>query len=178
MQRRFAIFGLLLFTYACGGGSTTSPSTITSNSNTGSPNSKGSMSAVIDGKAWTATQGVSTASFAGGIFSIGGSDPNFILSFAVTANGTGTFVIPGADRTTGQPAAQAGNNALLIPVINGVAQPAWTADITKGSGTIVLTSLSTTGATGSFSFALAPSGASFGTAGTRIVSSGTFSVTF
>src|SRR4051812_21600709 len=162
-QLRFAVLAVLLFACACGGDGSSSTTSPSNSSSSTSPNSKGSMSAVIDGKAWTATQGVSTASFAGGIFSIGGSDPNYILSFAVTANGTGTFVIPGADRTTGQPAAQAGNNALLIPVINGVAQPAWTADFTKGSGTIVLTSLSTTGATGSFSFALAPSGAPFGT---------------
>jgi hypothetical protein len=171
---RFATFALLLFACACGGGgSSTSPS-----NSSGNPNSKGSMSAVIDGRAWTATQGVSTASYAGGIFSIGGSDPNYILSFAVTANGGGTFVIPGADRMTGQPAQQAGNNALLIPVVNGVAQPGWAADFTKGSGTIVLTSLSSSGAAGSFSFALAPSNATFGTAGSRLVSSGTFNVRF
>jgi hypothetical protein len=179
MRLRFATVALLLFACACGGGgSTTSPSNSSGNPNSGNPNSKGSMSAVIDGKAWTATQGVSTASYSGGIFAIGGSDPNYILSFAVTANGGGTFVIPGADRVTGQPALQAGNNALLIPVVNGVAQPSWVADFTKGSGTIVLTSISATGATGSFSFALAPSNAAFGTAGTRLVSSGTFNVNF
>src|SRR5438874_6378895 len=158
---RFATVALLLFACACGGGgSSTSPS-----NSSGNPNSKGSMSAVIDGKAWTATQGVSLATYSGGVFAVGGSDPNYILSFAVTANGSGTFLIPGADRATGQPAQQAGNNALLIPVVNGVAQPGWAADFTKGSGAIVLTSISATGATGSFSFALAPSNAAFGTEG-------------
>jgi hypothetical protein len=176
-QFRFVTLSLLLFACACGGGSSTSPSNPSTNT-TNNANSKGSMSAVIDGRAWTASQGVATASYAGGIFSIGGSDPSYILSFAVTANGGGTFQIPGADRATGQPAQQAGNNALLIPVINGVAQPSWVADFTKGSGTIVLTSISSAGATGSFSFALAPSNAEFGTAGSRVVSSGTFNVRF
>src|SRR6266571_683300 len=100
---RFATVALLLVAWACGGGgSSTSPSN--SSDSSGNPHSKGSMSAVIDGKAWTATQGVSTASYSGGVFAVGGSDPNYILSFAVTANGGGTFLIPGADRVTGQPA--------------------------------------------------------------------------
>src|SRR5262245_10966501 len=120
-QLRFATFTLLLVACACGGGSSTSPSNSSGNATSGNPTSKGSMSATIDGKAWTATQGVATASYAGGIFAIGGSDPSYILSFAVKANGGGTFQIPGADRQTGQPPDQAGNNALLIPVINNVA---------------------------------------------------------
>ena len=86
-----------------------------------------------------------------GIFAIGGSDPNYILSFAVVAAGGGTFVIPGADRQTGENAQSAGNNALLITVVNNVAQSGWAADFTKGSGTIVLTSLSAAGASIVFS---------------------------
>jgi hypothetical protein len=163
---------------ACGGGGSSPTGPSGGSTSSGSPNSKGSMTAVIDGKPWTATQGVATASYAGGIVSIGGSDPNYLLSFAVTVNGGSTYQIPGADRTTGQPPEQAGNNALLIPIVNGVAQPGWAADFTKGSGTVVLTSVSAAGATGTFSFALAPSNASFGTAGSRIVSSGTFNVKF
>jgi hypothetical protein len=173
---RIAPFLMLLCALqACGGGST-SPSSSASSSNNNNPNSHGSMSAIIDGRTWS-TNNVGTASFAGGIFSIGGSDPTYILSFAVVATGSGTFVIPGADRQTGQ-GSQAGNNALLIPVVNGVAQSGWAADITKGSGTIVLTSVTASGATGAFSFLLAPSSSSFGTAGTRAVTNGTFNVRF
>src|SRR5260221_3182278 len=145
-SRIAALLVLAFAINACGGSSTSpSPSGGSSTPPATNPNSKGSMSAVIDGKAWT-TNNVGTASYAGGIFAIGGSDPNYILSFAVVATGGGTFVIPGADRQTGANSQNAGNNALLIPVINNVAQSSWTADFVNGSGTIVLTSLSATGA--------------------------------
>jgi len=172
---RFSLIVLIVLSAGCGG-SSTSPSS-TGSGSSASAGSHGSMTAVIDGKTWKAT-GVSSASYSGGVFAVGGSDANYILSFAVVAAGGGSFSIPGADRKTGEPHESAGNNALLIPVVNKVAQPSWVADITKGSGTITLTSLTSKGASGVFSFLLAPSSANFDTPGSRPVTSGSFTITF
>jgi hypothetical protein len=53
-----------------------------------------------------------------------------------------------------------------------------TASYAGGIFSVVLTSLSATGASGAFSFSLAPSNSEFGTAGSRPVTNGTFSVKF
>ncbi|MEQ1868733.1 MAG: hypothetical protein ABL961_01775 [Vicinamibacterales bacterium] len=68
------------------------------------------------------------------------------------------------------------NGASLATRANGVATGAWNANVTGGSGSITLTSVSTTAASGSYSITLVPQ-AGTGAVGDRAVS-GTFNVTF
>ena len=127
------------------------------------------MSMRVDGTNWTATSGVFATS-SGGILSIGGSDPTWTLGFAVTASAAGTFVLPGAA------GAQSGNNALLVFTPNNNTTGSWAANLLQGSGTVTITSFTTTAVSGTFSFVVMP--ASGTASGARNVTNGTFTINF
>ena len=121
----------------------------------------GSMSARIDGSNWRATAAI-TANYQQGIFAAAGSDGTNTIGFAVATTAPGTFTI----------GATANVNALLTVTGSTIG---WQAVGTTGSGTLTISSLSATGASGTFSFVLAPVG---GAGATKTVTNGTFSVTF
>ncbi len=77
------------------------------------------------------------------------------------------------DSDTRQPTV---NNASLATRANGAATGQWNTNILGGTGTITLTTVSTTGATGSYSLTMLPQAGS-GATGNRVVE-GTFTVTF
>jgi hypothetical protein len=77
------------------------------------------------------------------------------------------------DAETRQPTV---NNASLATRANGVGTGQWNTNITGGSGSITLTSVSPAGAAGSYSFTMLPQAGS-GASGNRVVE-GTFTVTF
>jgi hypothetical protein len=154
-----------LLTFAACSGSSTA---VTDPTKTGGANVTplhGTMTASIDGSAWTAIA-ITTATYSNGVLAIGGADgsnPIRSIGLGLVTAGPGTFAIgalPGAA------------NALVSIGIG----PTWTANVIGGSGTITLTALSSTGATGSFSFtAVAAAG---GATGTHTVTSGAFNITF
>lgn len=122
----------------------------------------GSMTAKIDGGNWSASVAVA-ATYTGNILAIAGTDGNGrTIGFATVASAPGTTSI----------ATTVGANASLTIGAN-----AWSAGSTIGSGTMVITALTTTGARGTFQFVLSPV-ASSGATGTRNITEGTFDVTF
>ncbi len=111
-----------------------------------------------------------SATRSNGILSIAGTDPTWALALAVTASAPGTFVIPGAAGP------QAGNNALLLFTQNNTTTGSWAANAVQGSGTVIITSLTLTAVSGSFTFLAFP--ASGIATGARNVTNGTFTVDF
>jgi hypothetical protein len=156
------VIALALVTAACGGASTstTSPTNVG-----GTPVTPlhGTMTAVIDGSPWTAVA-ITTASYTSGIVAIGGADssnPIRSIGLSITAPTAGTYPI-----STGSA------NAVLSIGIG----PTWTANVLGGTGTVTLTSLSSTAAVGTFSFTAVP--AAGGAAGNHAVTTGAFNITF
>ena len=122
----------------------------------------GTMSATIDGNTWTAIQiaGVNN----GGVVAISGSDATLLaVGFAFVGQAAGTYTIG--------PASAA--NASVIDNLTTT----WTANSFQGSGTITVSTLTATGASGTFSYT-APLTSTTGTPATRVVTNGTFNVTF
>ena len=143
---------LAALTGACSGSNTTSPTTGTSNQ---------TMTALIDGSSWTAV--TVTASRSSDLISITGSDastPNRTIALSLVGSSIGTYTT-----STGS-----SNEELSI------SPGQWTANVLGGSGTITLTDLTTTGATGTFSFTAVTANAA--ATGTHAVTSGAFNVTF
>jgi hypothetical protein len=127
------------------------------------------MSAQINGAAWTATC-VATANFVAGVLAIGGSDganPIQTIGAGTAAGGPGTYPIGPPPGITN------GANGLLL--LGGTAS--WAADATKGGGTITINTLTSTAASGTFSFTLVAVPGTAAT-GTKTVTQGLFSVTF
>lgn len=147
---------LLLFSVACSGGDDgTGPETVLPT---------GSMSARIDGSTWNANLAVSAGS-SNGILAFSGTNGNVTMAIAVgIISGPGEFQIGPVGAVS---------NA-LITESNG---RSWHASQSVGNGTVRITSVSATGATGTFSFT-APAVASSGANGSRVVTNGTFDVKF
>jgi hypothetical protein len=153
--------GLLLAALGCGNdGDPTDPG---DNSNDPGSLPVGTFTARIDGQQWTAISPVAVA-YSGGILALGGANTQLAIGFAVIANAPGTYAI----------GPTSGTNALLT--VNSGGQT-WVAGSTGGSGSITLTALTSTGATGTFTFNLIPNGTS-GSTGTRAITDGAFNVTF
>ena len=137
------------------------------------PTGRGSMSAKIDGVPWTAIpQAIQVVRVAlpglpSGLLAVNGTDrfscPILLLTFAIPRV-VGTYALG--------PGATSGANASLGT--SNCAAGQWS-DGFGGSGSITLTTLTSTGAAGTFSFNLTPSP---GTTGTRVVTDGVFNVTF
>jgi hypothetical protein len=122
----------------------------------------GTMTASIDGSAWNAGLTVA-ATYQGNTFGIGGTDGTRQITIAVTdVTGTGTF-----DFGLGEAGA----------AIIAQGSESWTTTLTGGSGTLTISSINATGASGTFSFTAMPTPGS-GATSNRVVTNGTFSVTF
>ena len=153
------VLALLLLAVAACGKDATSPQNSVSNPVV---LAKGSMGARIDGAAWNATLAVSAVN-SNGIIAIAGNDGTHTLGFGLAANGTGTFTIGPLSAT----------NGLLIQ--SGGA--AWTANLARGSGTVTITSLTSTAVAGTFSFTLLPSPGTPANAN-KVISDGVFNIKF
>jgi hypothetical protein len=182
------IFSTLAGLLACSSGTTgtTAPTAQTSNTQAGNATSssssvatkpatpaasapaavggKGSISARVDGSAWTST--VTAAQYSNGSLIISGADtssPTRAFGLGVTAGAPGTY-----QATLPSPAASASWT---------VGSATWQASLVGGSGSVTITSLTSTGASGTFSFSLVPiPGTS--ASGNKTVTDGTFNVTF
>jgi hypothetical protein len=120
----------------------------------------------VDGAPVTATS--ITGTFANGILSVSGgaAASNTILAFSLTPSAAGVGAYPLGLLSP--------SNALIQ-----IGSPAagWQAGVGIGSGTISLTALSSTGASGTFSFSLAAVPGT-GATGAKSVTEGAFTVTF
>jgi hypothetical protein len=120
----------------------------------------------MDGNLVTATN--VTAAFVNGILTVGGGVPasniTFGLGLTPTAAQTGSYPLGPLSST----------NALLL-----VGNPAqgWSGGVGIGSGTVTITTFTSTGASGTFALNLAPVPGT-GSAGTKVITEGTFNVTF
>jgi Bacterial Ig-like domain (group 2) len=138
-----------------------------------SPSSRGSMTAIIDGVPFTAIA-VSAAKTAvsglpSGVLSVGGTNavtsPYLILDFTIPAE-VGIYQLgPGT-----VPSSSLHQNSTTTSMIWGTLNAG-------GSGTVTLTGLTSTSATGTFLLNLAGFAAS-GATGTKLATNGVFSVTF
>ncbi len=148
-SRAFAVAGLI-FATACGSSST-------------GPAANGSapMTAKIDGTAWSAPS--ASGSYGNGILAFAGANLQLgTIGVGVIASGPGTYAIG-----VGGP----GNASVSI------GGQAWSAAITGGSGSVTITSLTSTGAQGTFQFTAVPATGT-GASGNKVVTEGTFDVTF
>jgi Family of unknown function (DUF6252) len=180
LARVLSIGCVAVMVSACGGGSSSTSSstssTVTGPSSATCPGgNRGSMSAVINGTGWTATC-ITTASYAGGIVSLGATDGTQSIGLGLTTGGLGTYTMTPFDPLNPSPNTLIANGLVdLLP-----ASPAsWSANSgTPGSsGTLTLTALSAIGVTGTFSFtAVATPGT--GASGSKIVTNGVFNITF
>lgn len=158
--RSFLLSAALLLVTACGSDSsspTAPPPTLT----------HGTMSAVVDGKAWTATVGLSAA-YQNNILAFAGvaADKSTITIALAPLSGLGTYTISIGEAT----------NASYS--INGGALAQWQGvGGVGGTGSVVLTSLTATGASGTFSFELPPISNTAAT-GTKSITNGKFDLTF
>ena len=153
---------VLLVAPACGKKSNSPTSPSGSSSSSSGTVTQGTMTASINGTSWTSV--VPAAVQTGGFVSLAGSDGVTTLAFLVAATSPGTYTIPGTGSGIG-------NNALIT-----VGGASWTATFAQGSGTVKIDTLTSTSATGSFSFTLTPS--SGGATGTKTVTGGAFNVKF
>jgi Family of unknown function (DUF6252) len=158
---------------ACGGsgGSPASPSAPSGGGSTtptpGGTTPNGTLSATIDGVPWTATVSVQTQ-FNNGILSFAGGDNRQTLSIAVTANrGTGTYVAGVVDP----------QNIVVANLSTAGSAASWLSGPSLGTGSVTITSLTSTSASGTFTLTLAPSAGS-GATGNKALTNGVFNVTF
>jgi hypothetical protein len=156
---------------ACsGGGSGPSGPSSGSGSSGGTGASSASMAAQIGASSWHA--GPVIAVSAQGTINISGTDSaTFVVGFKVKASFTGTFPLPDC---TGPGGLDTGTNG--ASVVNFVGTQGWSTDCTH-TGSVTITSFSSTGASGTFAFTGAPSSGTQAT-GTLAVTNGTFSVAF
>lgn len=152
MRKRFAVavsFAMLLA--ACGSNEPTGPA----------PLANGTYRAKIDGADFNATS-AAVIGGAGGLYSLGGGNASGrTVGFAWIDAGPGTYVI-GTGATVGTHTYQG---------------QTWSASSAQGSGSIVVTTSTSTRVAGTFSFVLQPDVAS-GATGTRTVTQGVFDLTY
>ena len=147
------VLAAVLAVSACGKSSPTAPTL---------PN--GSMSAKIEGSSWAASEAI-VASFQSGVLSISGQDETRNVSFALFATAPGTY------------SASSGLTGLNLSVVELSTGKTWQAFFQSGTGTVTVTTLSATGASGTFTF-FAPATTTGGNTGNRNVTDGKFDVTF
>lgn len=118
------------------------------------------MSAKINGAAWSASAGLSAVFSSPNIVAVAGSDgAGRTLGFGLVATGPGTYAVGGLS----------GTNATYSE-----GSISYSAALNVGSGSVVVTSLSSTAAAGTFSFTVVQTG---GTA-TKTITEGSFNVKF
>lgn len=163
MKRTASVVLMTVILVSCGG-SSRSPT------GPGNPGSGGpaigvsTLTATIDGVPWTATGGTG-GGFNNQILSVTGLDSRQTLLFGLNMNrGLGTYVMTDTDPSA--------INALLALTPSGMA---WQAFGSFGSGTVTITTLTSTNAVGTFSFTLRGVPGT-GATGTKSIVGGTFNV--
>jgi hypothetical protein len=167
--RPWLLVGVLAMA-ACGGAtsSPTNPSTPAPAAPAGTH--RGTMSATVDGSRWDAVV-ISAAAIQGGVLRIAGQNsmtaPFVALGLAVPP-AVGTYSV--GPTTTASVAGSLDQAGTGVPTLQ------WNADGGAGSGTITLSTLTSTGASGTFSFNLVHIVTA--STGTRAITNGAFNITF
>ena len=152
------ILSMVLVVATAGCGSSSTPTTPT-------PTTTNAITAIMDGVAYNS--GSITAEIISGALtmsSLNVADTAQLRFFTAARVGTETI---GRSSTTG--IGYATVNAGLVTAV-------WAATPTLGSGTLTITTLTATGATGTFAFTASPLSGS--ATGSKVVTNGTFNVTF
>jgi len=150
----------MIFLSACDGNDNSSDPD--NNIPTNGTPTNGTMTATVDGNAWSAVQ-IATVKHNNGTVVVSGSDAAALaLAFAFVGQTPGTYSIG--------PTLPANGNVHNLATT-------WTASSQQGIGTIVVSTLSASSTSGTFSFT-APLASGNGTPATRVVTNGTFNVSF
>lgn len=173
---------LALVTAACGGSSPAAPSgsatqgggssggtsggtTAPGGTGGGTSATTGTFTALIDGSSFNGALGL-TAIHANNQLSVSGSNGQYTLQLIVIlSRGAGTYTFGSVD---------ASNVTTAALALNGTGQT-WIAGPTQGSGTITISSLTSTNVSGTFIVTLPPSAGGPAT-GNRVITSGVFNV--
>jgi hypothetical protein len=174
MVRYGILASILILSVACGG-STSSPSGSSGQIGSsgggsgGSGSGKGTLTALVDGVTYTGV--INAATLTNGSLNIASNNAALTLSvnFSTSGAAVGTTSINAASPLTMQVMTTSGSS------VTGV----WFASALGGSGTLTISSLSSSGASGTFSFVGIPSTTSgIPTVGNKTVTSGVFTATF
>lgn len=160
MYMRIALGVVLALTVACGGGNPPAPSGVSN---------LGTVTATIDGVSYTGA--VNTASSGNGTLRVSSNSADLTRSI--------NFAGPAAVGTTTVSLASALTMNVLTTTGTTVIG-SWGAAGNLGSGTLTVTSLTSTGASGTFSFSAppAPGGSGGQATGTKVVTNGSFTAQF
>lgn len=165
MLFRFVSFVVVLLTLAGCGSSPSAPddsNTTTPTTTGGVSTVTGSMSATINGAGWSAS-GAIVASNGGGLLVVSGADLSAqVVAFAILQPAPGTFPT---------------NNLTASNALVSIGSQTWQTNQSGSTGSIVITTLTSTGASGTFSFT-APAVPGTGASGTKTVTNGAFNVRF
>ena len=152
-----AVALLTLASCGGGGGDSTGPG--------GSSSGTAAITATIDGAAWSSSR-ASAAVYQGQILTFNGTDGTTTVSLVVSpVTGPGTFTLSTLNNVA--------SNGLVVRGSQG-----WTSYAPGGTGTLTVTTLTTTRATGTFEFVAMPGAGTAASVGARRVTAGRFDVTF
>lgn len=169
MVRYGILATVLMLSIACGSSPSSPTGSIGSSGGGGSTSGKGTLTATVDGVAYTGV--INAATLTNGNLNITSNNSALTLSvnFATSGAAVGTTSINAASPMQMQVITTNGST------VTGV----WFASAVGGSGTLTISSLSATGVSGTFSFvAVASPTSPLPVAGTKTVTGGTFSATF
>lgn len=173
MRSLFAVLALLALTVACGSGSTPTSPSLPPNPFGGPSNfttlNRGTLRATVDGTPWQS--GLATA----GVGSFAGLPPQMTLSAVSSASAVGFSI--GAPAAVGTYDAGGTSSAgATFSLIEGLANFWWVNPFAPGSsGTLTITTATTTRIVGTFSFTAVARTQGM-TPATRTVTNGTFDV--
>ena len=159
MRRLSALVSsLLLVAMSCLGSDSTGPSTQNGLSN-------GTFSASINGSSWSAVGRVAVVRTVVNSLGMAGVSPAYGITLSLqNATAPGSFVV-NSDLTIGS-----------VAIVGNTAGAVWATNVAGGTGTVTITTLTSTRVAGTFSFdAVALPGAG---SGTLHVTGGTFDVTY
>ena len=164
---RRALGVLMVLTMACGGGNPAGPDG-SSASGSGTSNF-GTLTAVIDGVAYTGV--INSATNTNGVLRIASNSADWTRSVA--------FAAPAAVGTVSVFLGSAISFGVMTTTGSTVIG-SWAAAGQSGSGALTITSLTSSGASGTFSFSAppAPAGSGGQATGTKVVTNGSFTARF
>ncbi len=169
---RFSALAILGVLASGCGGTPTDPSPGPNAGACGINSTTDTMTATIDGQPWSSI--LTLALSPSGVVSITGNDgctPSRVVTFNLFAAGPGTYRIPETQ------AKDALDTAGLAAVYSVGTNPGWDAQYGHGTGNVTFSTLSATGATGTFQFNVQPMIGNSG-GGSHTITNGAFNVRF